>query len=196
MTRLRLMPPLVCLLCLLLSNTASTQEVRPSAEAPAAQPSRLAALARHFCYLRVLSEPPLADHASEMPAICCGEEELPTARPVRLPTFLDTNALALKLAPRELKRHGIGFQLSEIFPLGHQGRQGRRPYGAADHFLFAQRLARSCLMDDRPDGQGFEFSLGYPVQETTRVMLGVQAEEGGRLGRSDLRSLLGISFGF
>ncbi len=191
MTRLRLTPLLVCLLCLSISNTASTQEM-PPAEAAAAQPSRLAALARHFCYLRVLSEPPLAESTSQEPAIRCGEEELPTPRP----PFLDTDALALKLAPRELKRHGIGFQLSEIFPLGYQGRQGRRPYGAADHFLFAQRLARSCLMDDRPDGQGFEFSLGYPVQEKTRVMLGVQAEEGGRLGRSDLRSLIGLSFGF
>jgi hypothetical protein len=198
MNRARLLP-LLWLLFLLFLLAAPAGPLPALADSP----PRPLTLAGHLAALRVFAEPPAQSCPSpafSRPSAPCIREEPPAPPLGPLPGLLDTSALAMKLAPPELKRCGIDLEVSELLPLGyqglHQGLQGRKPCGSADHFVFLQHLGRGCLMDDRPDTQGFEFGLGCPVEKNTRLTLELQAEEGGRLGRSDLRTLLGFSFNF
>lgn len=189
-----MLPPcLTALLGLLLCLCPTLALAGPD---PSPEPHQLARLATGLSSLRAFCGPSQPEKTLPEPAIVAETPEEPeeqAPRPSRsLPVTLDTSTLALKLVPRQFKRHGLGMEFSELLPLGELGRRRGRP----DHFTCFQRLGRGCLLDSRPDGGGFGFSLGYPFQDAAHLMLGVQAEEGGEVGKSELRTLLGLSFTF
>jgi hypothetical protein len=215
MTRPRLTLAVAFALCLLLPQPTTAGWSRPGRTAAGRpHPATPTALAARLAYEHELRAEPQGSppRPEEPPERRLNHEEParppePVSPPALLepegrdkepagPKPLDIEALATKLAPRQLKRHGLDLSLAEIFPLGDDGRRGRRGPAAYDVFAWSRRLARSCLMDDRPGGGGFEFSVGYPIERSTRLMLGMQAEEGGRLGRSDLRTLIGLALSF
>jgi hypothetical protein len=203
MPRLRLVPVLL-VLCLIASLPALASAAEPSeggliAQCSAEADSALADLSLRHCQLSSLSEPQPAEPVVETPRDC------PAARPSEKPNvepgsasaaLAGIEALAQKLASEaQPKPGGIGFEFDEVISLGDpaKGQQA----GRTNAFIENQRsLARSCLMDDRPCGGGFQVSVGCPIRKATRLVFGIQAEDNGHVGRSDLRTLLGVTYTF
>jgi hypothetical protein len=186
MARLRTLSLLACLTCLLVS-------AQPGA---AGTSGDLQSLTARLSYLRVFSEPQAEECAPKPaePTNPDGLQEPPRTSPA--PKLLDIEALSRMLEPKPPRLKHLGVEMHEIFPLGAVSGIRERVSSLSDPFCFERRLGRYGLLDDRPTGSGFECAVTYPFRPESKLMLGVQAEEGGHAGRSDVRTLFGFSFDF
>jgi len=194
----RLWSRLPLALCCLLAAATAVAGPPPPAGAGAPEPTSrasepLVVLSAHLSSLRELARDADEECRPKAQAATQPASEPPDEPRIQM---LDVSALAEKLAPREFRRHNIDIELAEIFPLGYLGSPERSTCGAPDLFIFQNLLTKGCLMGDRPDGGGFEFSLAYPLARPARLILGMQAADGGQLNRSELRTLIGVAVTF